>query len=137
HNDRKQTAQDVKLTIDSIRDPKTGSWLRGFLGPIKDVQVLDDTHLKIKTETIENQLIPAFTYVDIVPRGMGTDLVKQNPVGSGPYKFVEWVPNDHVTLERHPRSWNEARAGPVDRSILGPVTDLQTRIPQLLPRDVA
>ena len=136
HNGEKLTAEDVKFTIDSIRDPKTGSWLRGFLGPIKDVQVLDDTHLKIKTETIENQLIPAFTYVDIVPRGMGTDLVKQNPVGSGPYKFVEWVPNDHVTLERHPRYWNEARAGHVDKIILRPVTELQTRISQLLAGDV-
>jgi peptide/nickel transport system substrate-binding protein len=84
HNGEKLTAEDVKFTLDSIRDPKTGSWLRGFLGPIKDVQVLDDTHLKIKTETIENQLIPAFTYVDIVPRGMGSDLAKQNPIGSGP-----------------------------------------------------
>ena len=136
HNGEKLTAEDVKFTLDSIRDPKVGSWLRGFIAPIKDVQVLDDTHLKIKTETIENQLIPAFTYVDIVPRSMGTDLVKKNPIGSGPYKFVEWIPNDHVTLERNPNYWNEARAGHVEKIILRPVTELQTRISQLLAGDV-
>jgi len=136
HNGEKLTAEDVKFTLDSIRDPKVGSWLRGFIAPIKDVQVLDDTHLKIKTETIENQLIPAFTYVDIVPRSLGTDLAKKTPIGSGPYKFVEWIPNDHVTLERNPNYWNEARAGHVDKIILRPVTELQTRISQLLAGDV-
>jgi peptide/nickel transport system substrate-binding protein len=136
HNGEKLTAEDVKFTIDSIRDPKVGSWLRGFLAPIKDVQVLDATHVKIKTETIENQLIPAFTYVDVVPRSQGTDLAKKNPVGSGPYKFVEWIPNDHVTLERNPGYWNEARAGHADKIILRPVTELQTRISQLLAGDV-
>ncbi|HEX9245824.1 MAG TPA: ABC transporter substrate-binding protein [bacterium] len=136
HNGEKLTAEDVKFTIDSIRDPKVGSWLRGFLGPIKDVLVLDETHLKIKTAAIENQLIPAFTYVDIVPRSAGTDLAKRTPIGSGPYKFVEWIPNDHVTLERNPTYWNEARAGHADKIVFRPVTELQTRISQLLAGDV-
>ncbi|HEV2280804.1 MAG TPA: ABC transporter substrate-binding protein [bacterium] len=136
HNGETLTASDVKFTLDSIRDPKTGSWLRGFIAPIQDVQVLDATHLKIKTDTIEDQLIPAFAYVDIVPRSQGTDLSRKTPVGSGPYRFVEWVPNDHVTLQRAPSYWNEAGAGHVDRIVLKPVTELQTRISQLLAGDV-
>lgn len=136
HNGEPLTAADVKFTLDSIRDPKVGSWLRGFIAPITEVQVLDDAHLKIKTDTVENQLIPAFAYVDIVPRSQGTDLSRKTPVGSGPYRFVEWVPNDHVTLERNPRYWNDAGAGHVDRIVLRPVTELQTRISQLLAGDV-
>ena len=136
HNGETLTAADVKFTLDSIRDPKTGSWLRGFIAPIQDVQVLDPTHVKIKTDTVENQVIPAFAYVDIVPRSQGTDLARKTPVGSGPYRFVEWVPNDHVTLQRAPSYWNEAGAGHVDRIVLKPVTELQTRISQLLAGDV-
>ena len=101
-----------------------------------DVEVLDATHLEIKTDTIENQLIPAFAYVDIVPRSQGTDLSRKTPIGTGPYKFVEWIPNDHVTLQRAPSYWNEAGAGYVDRIVLRPVTELQTRISQLLAGDV-
>jgi peptide/nickel transport system substrate-binding protein len=136
HNGEKLTAEDVKFTLDSIRDQQVGSWLRGFLAPIKDVQVVDDTHLKLKTDNVENQLIPAFTYVDIVPRSMGTDLAKQNPIGSGPFKFVEWVPNDRIVVEKNPTYWDQPRIPNVDRIVFRPVTEMQTRLSQLLAGNV-
>ena len=136
HNGDALTAEDVKTTLDGIRDPQVGSWLRGFLAPIKEVQVVDPTHLKLKTDTVDNGLIPALTYVDIVPRSVGTDLAKQNPIGSGPFKFVEWVPNDRIVIERNPSYWDRARLGKLDRIVFKPVTELQTRISQLLAGNV-
>ncbi len=132
HNGEKLTAEDVKFTLDSIRDPQVGSWLRGFLAPIKDVQVIDETHLKLKTDNIEAQLIPAFSYVDISPRSLGTDLAKKNPVGSGPFKFVEWVPNDRIVLEKNTAYWDQSRMPKVDKIIFKPVTEMQTRLSQVL-----
>jgi len=136
HNGEPLTADDVKFTLDSIRDPQVGSWLRGFVAPIKEVQLVDPTHLKLKTDTVEAQIIPALAYVDITPRSVGTDLAKQNPVGSGPFKFVEWVPNDRIVLERNTAYWDGARAPKVDRIVFKPVTELQTRISQLLAGNV-
>ena len=37
---------------------------------------------------VEAQLIPAFSYVDISPKSLGTDLAKKNQVGSGPFNRV-------------------------------------------------
>lgn len=136
HNGEPLTAADVKFTLDSILDPQVGSWLRGFLSPIKEVLVVDPTHVKLKTDAIQAQLVPAFTYVDIVPKSMGTDLAKQNPVGSGPFKFVEWVPNDRIVLERNGSYWDQARAPKIDKLIFKPVTELQTRISQVLAGNV-
>jgi len=136
HNGEKLTAEDVKFTIDSILDPQVGSWLRGFLSPIKEVQVVDETHLKLKTANIEAQLIPAFSYVDITPKSMGTDLAKKNPVGSGPFKFVEWVPNDRIVVEKNPTYWDESRRAKLDKIVFKPVTEMQTRLSQVLAGNV-
>ncbi|MDP8925259.1 MAG: ABC transporter substrate-binding protein [Chloroflexota bacterium] len=136
HNGEKLTAEDVKFTLDSILDPQVGSWLRGFISAIKEVQVVDPTHLKLKTDNVANQLIPAFTYIDIVPRSQGTDLAKKNPIGSGPFKFVEWVPNDRIVVEKNANYWDQARIPSLDRIVYRPVTEMQTRLSQVLAGDV-
>ncbi|MCC6174348.1 MAG: ABC transporter substrate-binding protein [Chloroflexi bacterium] len=136
HNGEKLTAADVKFTLDSILDPQVGSWLRGFISAIKEVQLVDDTHLKLKTDGVQNQLIPAFTYVDIVPRSMGTDLAKKNPIGSGPFKFTEWVPNDRVVVEKNASYWDQSRMAKVDKIVFKPVTEMQTRLSQVLAGNV-
>jgi peptide/nickel transport system substrate-binding protein len=67
---------------------------------------------------------------------MGTDLAKQNPIGSGPFKFVDWVPNDRITLTRNEQYWDQSRLPTLDGIVFKPVTELQTRISQLLAGNV-
>ncbi|NUN98373.1 MAG: ABC transporter substrate-binding protein [Candidatus Omnitrophica bacterium] len=40
----------------------------------------------------------------------GDDFFK-NPVGTGPFKFVEWVPAQRIVLEKNPKYWGKDSAG--------------------------
>ena len=59
----------------------------------------------------------------------------KNPVGTGPYKFQEWVPNDHITLVKNPDYWDKNNAAKVDKIIVKPVPEDGTRIAMLQKGD--
>src|SRR6185503_16341771 len=61
----------------------------------------------------------------------GTDITKnphnERPIGSGPFRFKEWVKGSHVALERNP---NYFKAGKpyLDRIILKTIPDAAARM---------
>jgi glutathione transport system substrate-binding protein len=65
---------------------------------------------------------------------LGKDYEK-SPVGTGPYKFLEWVPNDHITLVKNPDYWDKANGPKVDKIIVKPVPEAGTRIAMLQKGD--
>jgi peptide/nickel transport system substrate-binding protein len=50
----------------------------------------------------------------------------RNPVGTGPFKFVEWVPEDHLTIRRFDSYWEPGKPY-LDEIIYRPVPDNTVR----------
>jgi peptide/nickel transport system substrate-binding protein len=53
----------------------------------------------------------------------------EHPIGTGPFKFVSWVRNDRLTLERYEDYWGEKAK--IDRLIIRPIPDNAARLQAL------
>jgi len=102
-------AEAVKFSIDSVLDPANESWVhadpRSRMNGIREVVAEDDSTVVFLTESWNLMLPPQFRNQPILPpkyaaqQGKGFGV---NPVGTGRYKFVEYVPGSHLHLEAKP-----------------------------------
>jgi peptide/nickel transport system substrate-binding protein len=60
----------------------------------------------------------------------GVNSCKQ-PVGTGPFKFVEWKPNESVTLVKNADYWDKANLAKVDRVVIRNIKDNSQRLAAL------
>lgn len=108
HDGTPADATAVKWNFDWLVENK--SWKRALLIDIlESVEVISPTVVKfnLKGPVIDFTSFLATTghqWMIVSPTATekyGDDYPK-HPVGSGPFRFVEWVPGSHVTLERNP-----------------------------------
>ena len=107
HNGRELTAEDVAYTYQRLLDPKTKYPFVTQVQYIKEIRALDKYNVQIRVQAPTANLLvsmanPFGTHA-IVPK---EEVEKQGgtlnrPVGTGPYKFVEYVPDKHVIIERN------------------------------------
>ena len=69
-------------------------------------------------------VLPAATY-----QSMGAEKFALSPVGTGPYKFVEWVRDSHVTMERFDGYWRGNAA--IQTTEFRPIAEDATRVSSL------
>ncbi|MDH3601965.1 MAG: ABC transporter substrate-binding protein, partial [Candidatus Tectomicrobia bacterium] len=112
HDDTKLDATAVKFSIDRLMDPETKSGMRRFYEPVDRVEVVDPLTVRVHMQR------PYAFFLHMIA-GYRTGLVIYSPtatekysleerkkgapgavVGCGPFKFVEWVPNDHFVMDR-------------------------------------
>lgn len=104
HDGQKFTAKDVKFTIDTIANPKNNSPNLQEFEEVKSVEVLDDYTVKINLKNPFPSLLFKVSR-GIVPEHLlaGKDIASaefnNKPVGTGPFKFVEWKKGERVVLE--------------------------------------
>ncbi len=102
HNGEPFTPQDVKYTFERILDPKTASSYAPLYDVIDSVEVTGPTqvtfHLKSPFGPFLSNLANNGEIVN--QKAIESADPARNPVGTGPFKFFEWVQGDHVTLQK-------------------------------------
>jgi ABC-type transport system substrate-binding protein len=130
HDGRALTSKDVKWTLDTMRNG-TVTTIKGATYRLVDrVETPDNlTVVMHLTEPFApllwNLSEGAF---GIVPYGSGRDF-KNQPVGSGPFRFVRLDPDSQVIIERNDQYWGERPR--VERIRFAIVLDATTRALEL------
>jgi len=120
HNGVPFTAHAVKATIDYALDPANKSHFTAaaYWGLVKEVQVVDDFAVRFLTKQPWPNLIDSASLTNslIMPakalRELGPAKLAEKPIGTGPFRFVEWKRDERLVLERNPDYWQ----GPADVS---------------------
>ena len=103
-NGEKFTSADVKYTFERILDPKTASAYAGLYSQIDSVDATDPAvavfHLKSAFGPFLTNLATNGEIVN--QKAIESGDPARNPVGTGPFQFVEWVQGDHITLKKNP-----------------------------------
>lgn len=103
HNGRALTAKDVAYTFE--RAKSQGFWTTSSAGQVEKTELLDDYTIKFSLSAPNAYFMFDATNVAIVPQE-AADALKNAPIGSGPYRFVDHVRNDRWTLEAFADYWD-------------------------------
>jgi len=105
------TADDVKYSIDRAFAPSSRARLL-FPETIQKgtTEVIDRYTLRWRLNapglgTLQNWMTSFHITSKAYAEGDGKDTWKQRPMGTGPYRFVEWLPNQRIVGEAFPEYW--------------------------------
>ena len=110
HNGQPFSAEDVKYTFDRILDPAVGSRLAAYYSGIESVTVVDPLTVEFKLKAPDAAFLRYLaTNPDgaIVPKGV-SDL-DTNPVGTGPFRFEAYEPNQQFSLTKFEDYYEEGQ----------------------------
>ncbi|MEZ4726127.1 MAG: ABC transporter substrate-binding protein [Caldilineaceae bacterium] len=153
HNGEELTADDVVYTFNRIiqenaiehPEPHT-SPRKGLIAPLEAVEKVDDYTVHFTFSGVWPPAMQLMVHQQIVPQGyleeVGTEGFVAQPIGAGPFRFVEGQLDDQIVLERFADYWGGAPdlepvgAACVDRAIFRVIPEASTRVAALLAGEV-
>lgn len=142
HNGEALTAESVKFSIERVKDPALASGLAQSYESIESVEAVDELTVRINLSRADASITSNLATLEIVPPEyigeVGNEGFATDPVGTGPFQFVEWVRDDHSTLEANPNYWSGSWKGMplVSTVTFRPIPDVSQRINELTGGDV-
>jgi ABC-type transport system substrate-binding protein len=105
-------AEAVKFNLDRMLDPATRAAFRFLISRVQQVAVVDASTVRLTTDAPFAPLLAHLSHSAIgmqsptAIRRLGADYARQ-PVGTGPFRFKEWVRGDRVSVTRFDDYWGD------------------------------
>lgn len=145
HDGSPFNAEVVKANLDFVRDPNNGLARKNFFSFIKEVVVIDDTHVKIVSETPNSTMVSYLAHGSASMKSLESINKKKNdpsynldrnPVGTGPFMFKEWKDNQYVEMVPYDNYWNKDAKAKFASVKYIPVVEAGTRINMLKANEI-
>lgn len=104
-------AEDVKASIERAKNLAGPRTLKSYLKDIQSINVVDPLTIQIKTSLPAPATPDSLSLVPILPKEIATVATEESfaqgksAIGTGPYKYSEWVRGQRVTLVRNDKYW--------------------------------
>lgn len=141
HDGSPFTADDVAFTIERAPNvPDSPSSFATYTAQITEVEIVDDHTVRIHTAEPYPLMPNDLSTIAVISReaGEGATTADYNSgeatVGTGPFKFVEYVPGDRIVMEVNEDYWGEVPEW--DQVTFRPITSGPARVAALLAGDV-
>jgi len=104
HDGHELTSKDVVYTFASFLDPGFVSAKKAAFQMLESVTALDTYSVEFKLKEPFGSF-PTQLVLHVVPDGAG-DSLRTFPIGTGPYRFVRYVPDEQVELTAYEGYWD-------------------------------
>ncbi|MDW0108878.1 ABC transporter substrate-binding protein [Sporosarcina aquimarina] len=105
HNGREMIADDVKYSFERIMDEKTASHISSYFSDVENIEVMNDHQIKFELAEPNATFLTNLTNSSAAI--VAKEVVEENEdlqqvaVGTGPFVFEKWVPDNSVTLVKN------------------------------------
>jgi peptide/nickel transport system substrate-binding protein len=136
HNGEPFNAESVKFSFDRVLNPEQKSPIRGNFTWVKSVDIVDEHTVRIVTDKpypVIHEILTFGNFGMVPPKYVkekGDAHFARNPVGTGPFKFVEWRKGERTTIEANEQYWKGAPA--IKTIVFRVIPETATQIAELL-----
>ncbi|MFV0334505.1 MAG: glutathione ABC transporter substrate-binding protein [Tropicimonas sp.] len=140
HDGTDFNAAAVKANFDRLADQSQNLAKNSLFKVVESVDTPDDLTVVLHLKEPFGAMINTVAHPSVVihsPKALeefGKD-VEKNPVGTGPFRFKEWVPGERMVVEKFDGYWDEGWPK-VDSVTFYPVGESATRTSMLLSDEV-
>ncbi len=111
HDGTDMNAEDVKFSLDRARAEDSTNAQKALFAGIADVAVVDDTTVQVTLSAPNGSFITNMAWGDaVIVAPESIENAATAPVGTGPFRFGQWVQGDRVELVENPDYWGEKPA---------------------------